>query len=486
MCSSRITSRLRLTGKKKRESKASIKEILVKAMEGTQQIDSHELRQSSLETSLLLFHEESKRVIQFVNEWSNHRVPARLNSIVEQVYRLNNVQGLQRLLQLIPFGPKKIINESDFANSLLNIIQKISRYKEAAMVLHRTAKKFTFVRKIEVQPVILPAEAFDSIDNPAYSPSLQAVLSHLGKVNGKKYTISEVSRLITKSKIESLGNKFRQKTSSILQEAKIHAEVQIIAHCETNAGPLFPRVIGSSKDACFLCHALIQTHGKMHTSRTHGKLYPNWRLPQVSSFKVLEHRFNDFLLNYARETIKAREKGQPTRLHPCPNESTLLPMLVSMSTISVMQHSIASTTEKTALVPEIRPELEITKSMLSNTFSTNRHGPSMISKSSHTHSLVSSDACTGNINVLSSPTRFCADRLHIYVEAEERSASEYTPPFPKYSIEQITIDQETRLSNESLVVDVFGLQGEMTYPLPVDRTIHLIGNDTIVKIVFKQ
>jgi hypothetical protein len=36
------------------------------------------------------------------------------------------------------------------------------------------------------------------------------------------------------------------------------------------------------------------------------------------------------------------------------------------------------------------------------------------------------------------------------------------------------------------VVDVIGLQGEMTYPLPVDGTIHLTGNDTIVRIVFKQ
>jgi hypothetical protein len=176
MCSSRITSRLRLTGKKWRESKASINDILGRAIKGTQQINSQKLRQSSLESSLVLFHEESKRVIQSVNEWSNHRVPFRLNSIVEQVYRLNNVQGLQQLLHLIPCGPKRVINESDFANTLLNIIRKISRYKEAALVLHRTAKKFPFVRKIEVHPVILPQEAFGRIHDPACSPSLPSRL----------------------------------------------------------------------------------------------------------------------------------------------------------------------------------------------------------------------------------------------------------------------------------------------------------------------
>lgn len=80
---------------------------------------------------------------------------------MEKIYRLNNVQGLQQLLHLIPTSSKKLINGSTFAATLLNIIRKISRYIEAARVLHRTAKKFPLVRNIEIHPVTLPQGDFD-------------------------------------------------------------------------------------------------------------------------------------------------------------------------------------------------------------------------------------------------------------------------------------------------------------------------------------
>ncbi|KAJ6086507.1 WD40 repeat-like protein, partial [Penicillium canescens] len=130
-------------------------------------------------------------------------------------------------------------------------------------------------RNIEIHPVTLPQEAFDKFHNPAYSPSLSAVLCRLGKINGKDYTISQFSRFINGGKIKNPSDQFYEQTTRILREAKIYAEVQLIAHYETQSAPLFPRVIRSSKDACFLCHALIHSHGKIHTSRTHRRLYPN-------------------------------------------------------------------------------------------------------------------------------------------------------------------------------------------------------------------
>jgi hypothetical protein len=190
------------------------------------------------------------------------------------MYRLNNVHGLQQLLHLIPSGPTKVIKEAAFTATLLNIIRKVSRYKEAAQVLHRIAKKFPLVRNIEIQLATLPQEAFDRPHHPTYSPSLPAVLSRLGKINGKQYNISQISRFMKNGKIKNPDDQFSEQTNRILQEAKIHAEIQLIAYCEIQSPPLFPRAIASSKDACFLCHAFIQNHDKMHTSRTHGRLYP--------------------------------------------------------------------------------------------------------------------------------------------------------------------------------------------------------------------
>lgn len=155
-CSSRIACRLWLTGTEWKETKASIKEIIQKATEGTRQINTQKLRQFNLEECLSVIREESKRVIQSVNEWSNHRVTSRLNDIVEKKYQLDNLHGFQQHLHLIPSGPTRVVKESAFTDTLLNIIRKLSRYKEAARALHRITKKFPLVRNIEIHLVTFP------------------------------------------------------------------------------------------------------------------------------------------------------------------------------------------------------------------------------------------------------------------------------------------------------------------------------------------
>ncbi|GIC85840.1 nucleic acid/nucleotide deaminase domain-containing protein [Aspergillus udagawae] len=478
MCSFRITCRLRLTGKKLKENKASIKDILRKAMEGAQQINPQKLHQSNLGESLLSFREKSKRVIQAVNEWSNHRIPSRVNDIVEKMYQLSNVHGLQQLLHLIPSGSTRVIKESAFAATLLNIIQKVSRYKEAARALHRIAKKFPIVRNIEIHLATLPEEAFDQPHDPAYSPSLPAVLAQLGKINGKQYNVSQISRFIKCGKNKDPIDLFSQKTSRTLQEAKIHAEIQLIAYCELQSPPLFPRAISSSKDACFLRNAFIQSHGKMHTSRTHGRLYPDWRLPMLVSFKTLEHRFNEVLLDHARRTIKARANGQ-MGAHPYPNESTLFPILVSASTISSVQDAVDITLDRTISVTSVYPGSEIVDTAVTAADSLER-------KKLSSCVLAPSDMFTGVIFPTASSPLFQAGSLHVHLEMEESSTSESSAKCLFYSIERTTVNHATKMPVEPLMVDVVELEREMTYPLPANGTFCLTAHDIAVKVVCKR
>jgi hypothetical protein len=476
---------LRLTGKKRKESKATIKDILQKAAEGARQINSKKLHQFDLEESLSLFKEKSKSVIQSVNEWSNHRVSARLVVVVEMMYQLNNVPGLHQLLQLIPSGPTKMIKEAAFAVSLLNIIRKVSRYKEAARVLYRIAKKFPLVRNIAIHVATLPKEAFDRPHHPEYSPSLSAVLCRLGKIDGKQYNISQISRFLRCDKTKDPSDQFSEQTTRILQEAKIHAEIQLIAYCEIQDVPLFPRAIASSKDACFLCHAFIRSHGKMYTSRTHGRLYPGWRLPMLLSFKMLEHRFNEVLLNYAWQTIKARRKGQ-VDVRPQPNESTLLPMLASASTMSSVHGSVRINTERTTSVPSVPPDPGIMKTAVSTAELLERKYLSVGSELLRSCVQAPSDPSTGAVNLTAASPFFSAGCLHIYFEMEENSALELAAQSLVYCIEIMTVDQTTMLSIESLIVDVMKLERETTYRLPADGTFCLTAHGIAVKIVCKR
>ncbi|KAJ5692350.1 hypothetical protein N7462_001773 [Penicillium macrosclerotiorum] len=466
--------------------------MLQKAMEGTRQIDLQRLRQSNLEGSLSLFREKSKRVIQSVNEWSKHRVLFRLQDLVEKIYQLSNVHGLQQMLELIPSGPTKIIKESVFATALLNIIWKVSRYQEAAQVLHRIAKKFPVVRTIELRLATLPPEAFDRPHYPNYSPSLSTALSRLGKIEGKQYRLTQVSQFMTSDKTKNPNDQFAEQTTKTLQEAKIHAEVQLLAYCEIQSPPLFPRAIGSSKDACFLCHALIQRHGKMHTSRTHGRLYPGWRLPLLLSFKTLEHQFNQVLQNHARQTIQARAQGQASA-RPQPNESTLLPMVVSASTLTAIPDPIEVTqiiSEHEAVVSSVSPIPAVVESEVSITNPPEMKTPpveietylrALVRESAGEVVLAASEPFTGILSPTASSPLFLAGPLHVHLEMEASSTCEAAKCLA-YSIERIAIDQVLELPAETLTVNVVDLEREVTYALPADGTFRITACDVAVQV----
>lgn len=62
----------------------------------------------------------------------------------------------------------------------------------------------------------------------------------------------------------------------------VHAEVQMILHHEERNAKEWPRVIGSSKAACYLCDAFVKAHGLFHLSKAHRQVYNGWTIPQPS------------------------------------------------------------------------------------------------------------------------------------------------------------------------------------------------------------
>ncbi|KAJ5377963.1 uncharacterized protein N7496_005372 [Penicillium cataractarum] len=218
----------------------------------------------------------------------------------------------------------------------------------------------------------------------------------------------------------------------------------------------------------------------MHTTRTHGRLYPSWRLPMLLPLKTLEHRFNEVLLDHARQTIKALDKGQ-MRPRPYPNESTLLPMWASASTMSAAQGPVDSATERTTSVAGVSPESEIVESAVPIADT-----PPVDCKSFSNCVLAPSDTFTGVISPAVSAPCFLAGPLHIHLEMEEISKSECAARCLVYSIERMTVSQTTKLPIESPMMDVVELKSEMTYALPANGTFCLTAHNTAVKIAFKR
>lgn len=323
MCSERILCRLRFISNSRKTPRQPIKELLQEAIESVRQLESETVQGNELR---LAFVARAREVIKLVDAWEKHRTPTRLGELVEGVHRLRRGGEPQALLS-------KISNRAMAPASrknLLNIIGKVARYREAAIFLYRTAKKIPLVRKMKIVLVGLPHGAFQRLPANQHTPTLPSTLSRINKIHGKRWDISHICRLLKFTEVEA-SDRFAQQAIRTVREAKIHAEIQLLFYLEPSRLP--SRVICSTKDACYLCNAFISMHGKIHTPRCHGRLYPGWRLPFSSTPEGLEQRFNRKLANNIRDSLATLILRRRRTVYPDPNESTLV-TLPSESTLS--------------------------------------------------------------------------------------------------------------------------------------------------------
>ncbi|KAL4744487.1 hypothetical protein BDW72DRAFT_212587 [Aspergillus terricola var. indicus] len=235
-----------------------------------------------------------RNVIQCTNRYG-HQTSTRLGDLVEGVHRLSHIGKLRALLDLVADRDM----EFSAKESLLNIVSKVARYRDSARFLYRTAKKVPVARRMNAICVKLPREAFDHSLARKYTPDILLTPSRIDQQYSQKAS-NQVWRLLSTTR-EEASRQFSSQVRKTL-EAKIHTEFQLITYCELKMPRFKPRVICSSKDACFLCRSFIHMHGKLHIPRSHGRLYPCWRLPLL-----------------------------PT-LYPFPIESTLLTLAISETT----------------------------------------------------------------------------------------------------------------------------------------------------------
>ncbi|KAI4245032.1 MAG: hypothetical protein LQ352_006639 [Teloschistes flavicans] len=66
----------------------------------------------------------------------------------------------------------------------------------------------------------------------------------------------------------------------------VHAEIQLLTFYGLTqlSDSRQPRVLGVSKSACFLCDLFISLHGHFFFSKTHGRLYDTWTVPDLVEY----------------------------------------------------------------------------------------------------------------------------------------------------------------------------------------------------------
>jgi hypothetical protein len=498
MCSSRILHRLRLLATRGSKPKQPIQAALRTAIYGLRQVGKTVLGEY-LPLSIA-FVESAKAAIRYAEAWVNHQTMPRLKDLVKAIHSLKHTGDVEAMLAKLP---NQNLDPS-MRRSIINILNKVARYCDISRLLLRMSKKQELIQRMNLIIAELPQSVWARSED-AQNRSLAFVFSQVS-IAEQKQGLVQVLRTLKITHAEA-NDRFMAQTRRTLDEAKIHAEVQLVYYCELNPSRQPPRIIASNKDACYLCNAFISMHGKMHTSRTHGRLYPGWRLPVIPNLGQLERSFNAVLAAQIRASLDTSLSRGCKTMYPEPNESTLLSLVHSETTIvsrvdKMVEelNDIARLSAISSSSPSPNPQSsarqgECTKTLRDgsdkNTHSQSNSAVESLHSSTLGQDILSSrlETCDermiqGHTIVVQHRTTHIAGELELHLEPTKLSSSGNNLQTAGYSIqwmapENVELDGAPGASS---IIDLEALQGETTFELDAKGQLLIGARGVVVKI----
>lgn len=120
----------------------------------------------------------------------------------------------------------------------------------------------------------------------------------------------------------------------------VHAEIQVLIHYEKKEVHPRPRVIGASKEACFLCDSFIRAYERFQISKAHRHLYDMWTIPDLIEYEHSSRERLQQALSIVNQDLQkhraAEQRGRQRRPYPLQSSVNLVKAAVrqaSMSTI---------------------------------------------------------------------------------------------------------------------------------------------------------
>ena len=164
----------------------------------------------------------------------------------------------------IPLDPKHW--HPSTTQALLNCLAKLSKYAEACDELRRAARRCACFRRISLNFIDLQQNS---------SPRSDGETAHVIRATLNSRILNQVSarRRQSPHTVSTLVSQ------ALLNGSRLHAEIQLLLFYESHPGLPRPRVICSSKSACFLCNLFIKLHGTFFIPSAHGRLYDTWKWP---------------------------------------------------------------------------------------------------------------------------------------------------------------------------------------------------------------
>lgn len=225
---------------------------------------------------------------------------------------LKIVKSCQHLLSLQLLQPMLENSSAIGAGSkswILAAMTKLGRYVAVARFLTEAARRYSIFRHIEISIVKLGATA-------------RLV------VEPDNFTSSIIDNLCSGARCKEVFSKMRARSASDIKSflshnasfaRPVHAEVQLLFYYESTSSQMPPRVICSSKKACYLCNLFFKIHGRFTVPSSHGRLYEKWALPNAADAEVRDRIANCtkmFILSIEGNLTQAIRSVRTPYLHP--------------------------------------------------------------------------------------------------------------------------------------------------------------------------
>ena len=289
------------------------------------------------------------KAFQQLEKWpENSRSTHAFQKQLVDVVTLSSQLDTSRLNSLLKKAPKL---DPSLRKSLPQAIGKITRYVEIAVDLVNAARGtsrelFEHISVECLQPptiLSLPVQA-------DYHAALARITEMKKRAYISRYPLTNLPTLEAtfKSRVHRLGR-------------KVHAEIQLLLYYEEMAieSTRRPRIICSSKDACYMCDLFVRSHGIFHMPSTHGAMYDLWTLPtQLELNNNAKTRVQNALrlLNVEIESKIKRTLNKSAQPFAQPNESNLFSRepFTSTSTLAKTILDSGQTTPKAASIHTVR------------------------------------------------------------------------------------------------------------------------------------
>lgn len=290
--------------------------------------------------------EHVEAVFHIVTQLHHHRILARLRSTkwqkpkhLSKSHKKPLWQDFANLIHRAQFCYTR--KEKDQRIELEALLQELAEVYEAFEAVERTSSgevsalkdlilaSFTFANNARVQDFIQRVEAIAG--NPPTKQVSSAIkcIRQIEKIAAYRRicvsltTIAHEHATLFENviQIEYLPP-YQSTPTNISYEiwaktCHVHAEVQLcvyhdlMAQNDHTTSSLPPRTIGISKWLCYLCYLFLKAHGLYFSSRTHGRLYDQWTIPDLAEYSEDTLRRYRNVIDIMDREVLERTRNEP-------------------------------------------------------------------------------------------------------------------------------------------------------------------------------